>query len=187
MAVIDSYSEANNSAEYSMRGGAIEGLAQSFSATDATLTSCQFYMRKVNSPTGNAVAKLYAHSGTFGTNGVPTGAALATSDNKDVSTLSGSLALVEFSFSGVNQYTLVNGTKYCISLEYTGGDATNRLGIAADSTSPAHSGNIAELLSGSSWSGRNDIDLIFYVNGSLISNPTIQGISSISGISSITF
>jgi hypothetical protein len=35
----------------------------------SNIDSAKFYLRKVNSPTGNANAKLYAVTGTPGTNG----------------------------------------------------------------------------------------------------------------------
>lgn len=109
---VDSYSEANRDSEWSIFGAASSAVSQSFTATGVTLDSAKFYLRKsVGSPTGNATAILYAHSGTFGTNSVPTGSALATSDPFDVSTLTSSFQLATFNFTGVNRYALVNGTK----------------------------------------------------------------------------
>jgi hypothetical protein len=111
---------------------------------------------------GNAVAKLYAITGTFGTNAKPTGTALAVSDNFDVSTLTSSLALITFQFSGANRYSMVSGTNYCLTIEYGGGNASNFIRAGLDSNSPTHAGNISTLLSGT-WSGFSASDLIFYV------------------------
>src|SRR4051794_23390494 len=99
--LIDSYSETNKSnisfvytANY---------LGQSFTGTGLAIGSAQWYMRKSGSPSGNLVAKIYAHSGTYGTNSLPTGVALATSDVVNSTTLPTSFTLVTFTFSGANQ------------------------------------------------------------------------------------
>src|SRR5688572_28958602 len=102
MAVIDSYSEANRDGSTAIHGGGVEGMSQSFTGNGGTLGSVRLQLNKTGSPTGTAVVKVYAHSGTFGTDSVPTGAALATSDTFDVATLTGDLELITFMFSGDN-------------------------------------------------------------------------------------
>ena len=57
----------------------VPGTGQSFTGNGGTLDSCVFELGKSGSPTGNAVAKIYNHTGTYGTSSKPTGAALATS------------------------------------------------------------------------------------------------------------
>lgn len=93
-----------------------------------TIAAARFYIKKAGSPTGNVVAKVYATSG-----GVPDGAALATSDNVDVSTLSTSYGYVNFTFSGGNQISLTRGTTYAVVVSYTGGDDFNRVDLSLDS------------------------------------------------------
>jgi len=101
---IDSYSESHQDLAITLQaGGGNTKVGQSFTGDGNALNSCKFYLQKSGSPTGNAVATLYAHTGTFGTNGTPTGAALATSDNFDVSTLTTNLQLITFNFSGVEK------------------------------------------------------------------------------------
>jgi len=140
--LIDSYSESNQDASSNIYS-AQPNVGQSFTASLAgKLSSCKAYLRKSGSPTGNIVAKLYAHTGTYGTSSLPTGDPLATSDNVDVSTLSTSFELVTFTFSGAEQYDLVNGTYYCIQLQYSGGDADNCAQWGQDGSSPSHSGNL---------------------------------------------
>jgi len=137
--LIDSYSEANQDTQYNMYGASIIGTGQTFNASAGDVYQVKWYLKKSGSPTGNAVAKLYAHTGTFGSTGVPTGAALATSENLDVSTLTTSFALVPLTFT--TGYTLVAGTKYVITLEYSGGDASNYVAWGYDNSSPTHEGN----------------------------------------------
>ena len=160
--LVDSYSETNQNA-YGNVWASYPGEGQSFTAIAGKLGSCKFYCKKNGSPTGNIWAELYAHAGTYGTSSVPTGSALATSNTIDISTLSTSYTLVKFSFTGANLYKLVNGTKYCIAVRYTGGDEYNSLYAGFDNTSPTHSGN-AFYLSTVSWNSRGSgVDDCFYV------------------------
>lgn len=132
-AVSDSFSETNQDATAALGNGTVTGKAQTFTATHGELERATFYLSKTLSPTGNAVAKLYATSGNL-----PTGAALATSGNLDVSTLTGTLTLVNLSFT--DQFEMVVGTTYAIVLEYSGGDASNYVNVGVDATAPADDG-----------------------------------------------
>lgn len=170
-ALLNSYSESNQSATKAIYSGNWVKFAQSFSSgAGGTLDICKFYLKSTGSPTGNATAVLYAHTNTFGSNGIPTGAALATSDNFDVSTLTSSYGLVTFTFSGLNKYAFSASTNYFISFEYSGGDLNNRVDIGTDTTSPTHEGNRAGYVSG--WSANSAEDICFYVyidsNGQVI-------------------
>lgn len=137
-----------------------------FTPSAVTITSAKFYLAKLGSPTGNANAKLYAMTGVYGSSGKPTGTALATSDNFDVSTLSTSLGIKELFFTGAEQYQIAGNTHYCITIEYSGGDTSNRILVGADFSSPADESNSA-LRSGSAWSV-SSFDYIFYVYGDLL-------------------
>jgi hypothetical protein len=162
--LIDSYSETNadnitgQHATYREETG--QSFTASFVAAKAVLSSCKFHLKKAGLPTGNVVARLYAHSGTYGTSSLPTGSILATSDNFDVSTLTTTSQLITFTFTGANRYKLIKGTYYCILLYYAGGNVDNQNVISIDGSSPAHSGNAF-------WAGtaQNLYDLCFYVYG----------------------
>lgn len=134
------------------------GVSQSFTASfSGTLTNASFNLKKVGTPTGNIVYKLYAHSGTYGTSSIPTGTALATSDTFAVSGLTTSPVKTTINFSGGNQYALVSGTFYVITAEYTVGTAANNV-VAMSPNFTGHSGNTASL-AGSTWtSSGNDIN-----------------------------
>ena len=165
--IIDSYSETNQDGDAQI-GNSKEtsyGSSQSFTGTAAKLTRVKWYLKKSGSPTGNAYAKLYAHSGTYGTSSIPTGSALATSAAFDISTLTTSYQLIEFTFSGANQYDLEEGTYYVITLESDlASSTTNIIVQGTDTTSPSHSGNYSYKTS--IWNAYNPIDLPFYVYGS---------------------
>lgn len=165
--LVDSYSESNYAgAAYSSYTGSSYLVGQSFTAIAGNLASCKFYLGKSGSPTGNVVAHLYAHTGTFGVDGQPSGSALATSGGVDVSTFTNYAIhpdLIEFTFSGANQYALVNGTKYFITTDYNLGDSSNFVAVGRDQSTLTHAGNTATSSDGSNWSATSAVDLPFYV------------------------
>jgi len=162
--VCDSYSESNYSNICSIVYSAYPERGQSFEGNGGTLNSVKFYIEKNGSPTGNCYAKIYAHTGTFGTSSVPTGSVLATSDALDVSTLATSFALTTFTFSGDDKITLTDGTYYCVLLSYSGGDSSNRLFLAEDYSTPTHGGNnLYYKTSETAWKYDADYDVCFYV------------------------
>lgn len=170
--VIDSYSESNASGVFPMDSLETVGLGQSFTGNGYKVTSAKFYIKKqAGSPTGNAYARLYAHSGTFGTSSIPTGAALAESLPFDVSTLTTSYALTEFTFDSTEQYIVADGSHYIITLEYNGGDWDNSIACAADTFAPvSHDGNLCYTFDGSSWYASSSYDDCFYVLGDEVSS-----------------
>lgn len=167
---LSTYSQTNQDTLVAIGDGTTTGLAQSFASPAATTNtnargcfhSARFYMRKVGTPTGNATAKLYAHSGTLGSSSVPTGTALATSNNFDVSTLTGTLAWVDFFFPPASGlwYQFAASTNYCIAIEYSGGDASNYIQVGVDASSPGHAGNVATYAS-STWTANAAQDACF--------------------------
>ncbi len=178
---VQAYANTNQDSEVNIGNGTLDGVAQSFAGVAGQLVRAQFYLRKVGSPTGNATVKLYAHSGTFGTSSIPTGATLVASTVLDVSTLTGSLADVDFYFEAAAFYDLVGATNYCIAIEYTGGDGSNYVAVGYDASSPTSAGNAATLASGGGWSAQT-YDLIHavwrdgevQVNASSGANPTTK-------------
>jgi len=176
-AVIDSYSSTNQDDDYQLYTGATFGsVGQSFTVSDNyTLTSVDLYLAKLNSPTGNLTAKIYAHDGTYGSSGVPTGSILATSDSVDISTLSSdpTHTSTEFTFSGANQISLTASTYYFIVVTWAGdGNGSNKVYIGRDSSSPTHGGNSAYYIA--SWAPGASSDIIFTVNGDIEEAPPAE-------------
>ena len=158
-------SNADTGSDFAVGNGTIDGQAQSFANGSTKLNVVRVFanLKKNNSPTGNIVAKIYAHSGSYGSSSVPTGAALATSESVDVSTLTGGYAPIEFIFStGV---VLAASTNYVVAFEYSGGDASNYVQLEGLASSGTHGGNRSDLIS-SSWSATAGDDLNFSVIGS---------------------
>ena len=161
----DSYAEANSDSTTTLNLGGVVGVGQAFtgeSSPGSTLVSSKFYMKKTNLPTGNAVSKIYDVTGTYGTEAIPSGTALATSGNLDVSTLTGSLVVKTFSFTGANQIELDRDKVYAVTVEYAGGDGTDNIQVGYDASSPTHGGNYSSL-TGTTWSAVAGSDTVFYV------------------------
>ena len=153
-------SNANGGSTYNLND-TNKGFGQSFTGGGNVLTNVVLSLKKTNTPTGNAYAKIYAHSGTYGSSSVPTGTALATSEALDVSTLGGTFADVKFDFLGAsNQITLSNGVNYVVTIEYANGTSSNTVDVEYDASNN-HGGNSSTYTT--SWSANGSTDLEFYV------------------------
>jgi hypothetical protein len=164
--LIDAYSDtnANSNDIISNSGGVGTSAGQSFLVTAETnLSKASMYIAKGGSPTGFVYAKLYNHTGTFGSTGIPTGNAKAVSDGINIATqVTGSNAYVDFLFP--SRPLMVPNTAYFIILEFLLGDASNYLSLPKDTTSPTHAGNKAAGAAGS-WGAFSTEDVIFSVYG----------------------
>lgn len=172
-AIIDSYSETTRDSSMGLYSGNNIGIGQSFTNSNSNrLDKVKFYIERYGNPSGNVTATIYAHTGTYGTDGKPTGAVLATSDAVNVATVSDSnFVLTEFIFSGANEITLSAGIQYIAVINFSGGDSSNNLMVGMHGTSPTHSGNASYSTNLSSWSALStDYDLCFYVYGEQISS-----------------
>jgi hypothetical protein len=161
---VDSYSESNYDNDQPEGTSFQKGYAQTFVGNGSTLGTAKFYMYN-QLATGTTTAKIYAITGTPGTNAVPTGAPLATSTDVTISTIPqnvGAVALVTYTFSGANQITLTNGTNYALAVQYAGDGTANDIIIGADFSSPTAAGNFASY-NGATWTADNTADLVFYV------------------------
>lgn len=110
-------------------------------------------MKKTGSPTGSMYARVYAMTGTYGTNGRPTGTMIAESVAFNVSTLvAGSSSLQTLSFTGANLVALTAGSYYCVALEYTGGNSSNMVDVVVNigNGGSAEPGN-AMYYNGTTW------------------------------------
>jgi hypothetical protein len=163
--IIDSYAESNYTPQdYEIYSGGQIARGQSFEGDGTDADYAKFYIKKTGSPTGSAYAKIWASTGTHGTNAEPTGSAVATSSAFDVSTLTTDMALVEFTFP--TPYTTVNTTKYILTLTYNGGDVSNNVVMGFDDSSPTHGGNRCYSTDESTWGVNTNADTIFYIGGS---------------------
>lgn len=79
------------------------------------LTSVDLVFRRSTIPSGTLVAKIYAMTGTFGTDGKPTGSALATSATIAATSFTLTNAYYTFTFS--SSLVLQAGLNYCIVVD----------------------------------------------------------------------
>jgi len=160
---------------HALYGANYTKIGQAFTpSSSGNLTSVRFYFYNDGSPTGTVVAKLYAITGTYGTDAIPTGSALATSDNFDASTVT-ALGFYEFTFSGANQYAMTASNHYAIEIEYSGGDASNYLNYCLITGGTAHGGNLFGY-AGAYYTYSSE-DSIFYVYASP-AGPLIDAVST---------
>lgn len=165
--LIHSYSETNSDTTGDLVS-TVTGLGQTFTSDGSVLDSAKFYMKKESGATltGSINAKLYAVTGTLGSTAIPTGTALAVSDNFNPNTITNGVYNLEtFTFSGGNRYAMTNGTVYAITVE----DPTPRttpdcVAVGYDGSSPTDPGNTVVVVSGS-WSAAASDDTCFYVYG----------------------
>jgi hypothetical protein len=157
--LLDSYGSANWSVDQWLNN---TKMYQSFTTPGSVykLASCKFYCNRDGSDANQKIrAKLYSHSGTYGSSSVPN-TLLATSSDVNISSVGvGASAWVTFTFDGT--YSLSASTYYCIIIEVDSGSAA--LNTGEDNTSPSHGGNDG-IWNGASWDTWSD-DLIFEVYG----------------------
>jgi len=149
---------------------------QSFTGTGGVLSRATLRLREVGTATGNAVAKVYASTGSD-PNRVPTGSVLATSNLVDVSGIGTSYVDVDFEFE--DEFSLVNGTTYFIVLEYTG-TVTNHLEWEYDNANGDTSNNFATYIS--SWTAQTGWDGRYSMNVGGIVKITATGTSNPSSV-----
>lgn len=172
--LLDGYSEVNQDDALPVSASIYRGAGQAFtSSTTLPLSSAVFYLWKTGSPTGTASAMVYNMGGTYGTNAVPSGSPIATSDVINVASLTSTPTLTSLTFSGTNRVTLNAGSRYVVTFEFTGGNGSNFVVVGAQSWMPAHSGNTCYFVGGG-WTGDSGYDTIFYVYGDPIPVATMN-------------
>jgi hypothetical protein len=183
--IITSYSETNKSNDDVLASDLDIALGQSFTGTGKILTSVKFYIRNgaIGHATGNVVSKIYAHSGTYGTSSVPTGSALATSDNVDASALTDVYSLIEFPFSGANRISLTDSVPFVATIEYSNtAFAVGSILVGDDASSPTYNGNMSH--NNGTWAAYSGRDMVFYLYG-ISGSATIYDSDGVDNINTI--
>jgi len=150
-------SHATGGSDQVVGNDTIYAAGQSFTGTGGTLSRARLRLKAVASPTGNAVCKIYASTGT-NPNRTPTGTALATSNTVDVSGIGAVYEDVDFEFE--DEYALVNGTTYFLVLEYDG-NSSNYLHWEYDNANGDTSNNAATYTT--SWAAQSGNDMRYNV------------------------
>lgn len=109
---------------------------------NSRLTSIKIQLQKNTSWTGTLQAEVYAHTGTYGVNGLPTGSALAVSEVYTETDLTEEFSTVTLYFTGINQLLLPPSATYVFVLKLlTSNGANPAVTVAYDLTSPVKTGN----------------------------------------------
>ena len=164
----DGYDETNQNVAVSFGytgGPTLHG--QTFLGDGFKLTRVGFRMAKAGTAAGPITAQLYAHTGTFGTDGFGTGSALATSSSVQASTLSVDPTYTWTYFDFDATFTLSAGTPYVIvaAASGLGADTSNTARMGVDSTSSTHPGNRTFYSGSWSFSGTQDTIFRVYTTG----------------------
>jgi len=186
--LIDSWSEGNATGGLTFNqlhpsaNGTVSGRGQSFTmvGTNQRIGSAKFYLFRSGGATGTVRAGVYKHTGVFGVNGKPIGAALSYSDSVDILTLNngfGNYGIITFNFTGANQVELNATTNYFITVER---NALIFRGQVGEGVGPGDAGNGAAY-SNSAWvnSGSDHIYYAYYV----VNAPEILSVTSDTTIS----
>lgn len=166
MAIIDSYEDSNASQTTNV---STTLYGQSFlNASSVTLRSIAFKLSAAVSIEGPIVARLYAHTGVFGTSSEPTGAALATSEELYSDDIGVSARWWAFNIPG--GYSLSASTHYCVAIQPVATLPTSVF-VRVQNSSPTHAGNyFTSTNGGSTWTPASTSDLAFILYDVYITN-----------------
>jgi len=124
------------------------------------LKKTSFYLGVQGSPTGTLKVYLYAHTGTFGSGGKPTGSPLAVSGAWTISFSLGRSKTVYFYFSSP-YFELEKNTAYCIDVVmYSGScDGSNYVKVFGDTSGgSSHQGNKNKFDNGVWFAASQDVE-----------------------------
>ena len=159
--VIESQTSSNDG-YYDNVNDTVEFFGNSFLGTGLRVASASFRLKRTGTPTGNAVLKIYSHTGTYGSTGVGS-TLLATSDGVLASTINDATPTsTDFTFSGDNAIILTSGTPYVIGLVCVGADDITNWIDVYQSVASASTGNMVAK-QGVSWSYNANHDCVFSV------------------------
>jgi len=127
---------------------------------------------------GDMHAAIYAHSGTWGTTGTPTGNPLATSESTSVQTLINDIGnWVSFDFTGNNQFQTIIGQRYFICLVadniWDYGMEQWMIGLGCTTVSSAFNGGTTVEKNYGGWFVSNGDKLLFQLYGNLPPSYTV--------------
>jgi len=125
------------------------GYGQGFTGNGGKITEAKFrlYANEVGFWSGGTMwAEIYAHSGTWGSNGVPTGNPLAVSDIIQLQELGDFDDWISFMFSGNNQFQTVAGQKYFVVFNHDNSGFYVGPSVGITDNSAAFNGGTAVIL-----------------------------------------
>jgi hypothetical protein len=153
----------------------ITGAAQSFTVgSNAMLITKITANLKIGAgtPTGNIIASIYTHNGTYGTSSVPNAQTGSSSDPYDSALLTSSYQEITFNFP--TPVSVSASTYYCVVLEHADGAVGDYVHVEGLATSGTHSGNRAHNTAGWTAVAADDLAFTVYTAPSLYGMPGSQ-------------
>lgn len=181
-APISESSNADVGTDFQLGNATVIGQSQSFAngANPIMPMRAVFQLKKLGVPTGAITCNVYAHSGTFGTSSIPTGATLVASATFEAADLTTAYQPIEFAFPIATVVELTAATNYTIALEKAVGDGSNHVLVEGLAASGTHAGNRAQLVT-VTWTPTAGDDLGFDILGSMelygLPGATFRGIT----------
>ena len=167
----DSFPETNVDHLGELRQNAARTLmAQSFKAERSVdVATIKLSLRKVGAPTGNLWVEIHSGtSGTSATKNASTNILGQASDNKDVSTLSNTLASITLNFTGTKPSLTAGNIYFIVVYGDFAVSSSSFVLVGFDSSSPSYlDGRYYELDGSLAWAANDNTDLIFEVSGPL--------------------
>lgn len=159
--IIDSYEGSDDTGAFYNVVGYYIGQAFAMGETARDICGAKFNVAVENNGgvSIDVAAKIYACTGTPGTDGMITGSALATSNT--IRFTSTGITWTTFDFS--TPYTLNASTNYCIVLECVAVDGNMLIGPTMDITAPTYNGNVCfDILGFDAYENDNDTNFYMY-------------------------
>ena len=148
----------------------ITGTAQSFTigVNNTLITKATINLKiGAGTPTGNVIASIFSHSGSFGTSSVPNVIVGSASDAIDSTILTTTYQKIIFNFA--TPVPVSASTNYCLVITHADGSAGNYIHAQGDATG-THAGNRAHDTAG--WAADAAEDMAF----SVYTAPNIYGL-----------
>ena len=176
---VDEYDRANRDTGLTTNAATFSTAyrGQAFIGNGAFIDTAEFALNRVGTSTSNTTAILYNATGTYGTNAVPTGSAIATSNTVAFDDISNDGTYPWQSYTFPNRVYLESGKVYVIVFRTLGGNSTNYIQVGADSSTPTHGGNSSSSQTIIAWNSSATTDLIFRVT-SIAHDNIVRGFNS---------
>jgi len=140
----------------------IKGVYQTFKGNGMRLDSIKLYLERYGTGTHDLIVKIYAHTGTYGISGKPTGLPLAESEPVAPSTLLTSFSLITFNFLNENRIKLIRDTPFVLLVSVGGVGTANVYHVGLVSPSNIE-GNEGIQIHSNFYTANKD--LCFYIYG----------------------
>lgn len=132
-------SQSSYDTDVALYGASYRIFTQTISSFVGRITSCQLYLYKVGSPTGNVSVKIY---------NAATNTEIGTLGTIDSASLTGVVATYTFSGTPVE---IASSTNILLGVEYTGGDVGNLIRVKQDNFGNAYATSGYSYSTGAGW------------------------------------